>query len=228
MFWRQQSAALENEGEKTLTVSDWSQFEERAFQVGNIDKALGSASKVVRKANRVVFDTPEWFFQNKTTNDRDSDEVHASREMPNRREVETHKVTQVPFRRWCACFFKALLFRRSVVSSPFVAVDLLGLRGNPIVKTPASIFTALSLSMILGFASTSKTPLESSKSCIACLQRPRVKTGGEMVTCLGRITAAWVRDVVGGDKPKKDVAVYKFFFVLFSALECVAVKLLCV
>ena len=71
--------------------------------------------------------------------------------------------------------------------------------------------TALGLSMILGFASTSKTPLESSKSWIAWLQRPRMETGGEMVTCLGKITAAWVRDVVGGDKPKKDVAVYKFF-----------------
>ena len=112
-------------------MSDWSQFEERAFQVGNIDKALGPALKVVRKANRVVFDTPEWFFQNKNTNDKDSDEVHASREMPNKREVEKHKSDPSSISTLVRLFFKAPLFRRSVVSFPSGAVDLLGLRGQP-------------------------------------------------------------------------------------------------
>ena len=52
-------STVENEGENMLLVStsDGTQLRKMTFQVANVNKALGSVSKMVRNGNRVVFDT---------------------------------------------------------------------------------------------------------------------------------------------------------------------------
>ena len=57
-------STVENEGKKTplMSMSD-------GFQVANVNKALGSVSKMVRNGNRVVFDTSGSYIENKMTND---------------------------------------------------------------------------------------------------------------------------------------------------------------
>ena len=62
---------LENEGDKTLIMSraDGAQLRKVTFQVANVNKALGSVSKMVRNGNRVVFDTSGSFIENMMTKD---------------------------------------------------------------------------------------------------------------------------------------------------------------
>ena len=49
----------------SLTTSDGEQFKKVTFQVANVNKALGSGSKMVRSGSRVVFDTSGSYIENK-------------------------------------------------------------------------------------------------------------------------------------------------------------------
>ena len=62
---------VEKEGEKTLIMStaDGAQLRKVTFQVANVNKALGSVSKMVRKGNRVVFDTSGSHVENRMKKD---------------------------------------------------------------------------------------------------------------------------------------------------------------
>ena len=64
-------STVENEGEKTLlmSTSDGAQLRKVTFQVANVNKALGSVSKMVRNGKRVVFDTSGSYIENKMTRD---------------------------------------------------------------------------------------------------------------------------------------------------------------
>ena len=64
-------STLENEGEKTLIMStaDGAQLRKMTFEVADVNRALGSVSKVVRNENRVVFCASGSYIENKMTND---------------------------------------------------------------------------------------------------------------------------------------------------------------
>ena len=64
---------VENEGEKTLIMSaaDGAQLRRVTFHAANVNKALGSVSKMVRNGNRVVFDTSGSYIE------KQDDERHA-------------------------------------------------------------------------------------------------------------------------------------------------------
>ena len=48
-----------------MSTADRTQMRKVTFQVANVDKALGSVSKMVRNGNRVVFDTSRSYIENK-------------------------------------------------------------------------------------------------------------------------------------------------------------------
>ena len=50
-----------------MSTSDGAQIRKVTFQVANVNKALGSVSKMVRDGNRVVFDTSGSYTENKRT-----------------------------------------------------------------------------------------------------------------------------------------------------------------
>ena len=52
-----------------MWTSDGAQLRKVTFQVANVNKALGSVSKMVRNGNRVVFDTSGSHIENKMTKD---------------------------------------------------------------------------------------------------------------------------------------------------------------
>ena len=64
-------STVENEGENTLIMSttDGAQLRKVTFQVANVNKALGSVSKMVKNGNREVFDTSGSKIENKMTKD---------------------------------------------------------------------------------------------------------------------------------------------------------------
>ena len=53
-----------------MSIADGSQLREATFQVANVNKALGSVSKMARNGNRVVFDASGSYTENKVTNDK--------------------------------------------------------------------------------------------------------------------------------------------------------------
>ena len=52
-----------------MSTADGSQLRKVTFQVANVNKALGSVSKMVRNGNRVVFNASVSYIENKMTND---------------------------------------------------------------------------------------------------------------------------------------------------------------
>ena len=71
MYTTADGSTVENEGEKTLIMSTASgaQLRKVTFQAANVNKALGSVSKMVRNRNRVAFGTSRSYIENKMTND---------------------------------------------------------------------------------------------------------------------------------------------------------------
>ena len=49
-----------------MSTADGSQFRKVKFQVANVNKAIGSVSNMIRNGNRVVFDAPWSYMENKT------------------------------------------------------------------------------------------------------------------------------------------------------------------
>ena len=63
---------IENEGARRLTLCtpDWQNVRNMEFQVTDVNKALGSVSKMVRNGNRVVFDAMGSYIENTQTAER--------------------------------------------------------------------------------------------------------------------------------------------------------------